>query len=107
MIDTIVFEESNHIKKIAGLKEGDLRLFVYQDAQKVNEGNVYLGKITKKIQSANGKQAYFVNIGSDREAFINAEEHGLEDLVAHEGQDIIIQVLQEKRAEKGAKVSRF
>ena len=81
--------------------------FVIYDEKKANEGNVYLGKITKKIQTANGKEGYFVNIGASKEAFINAEENDLEDLKAHEGQDIIVQVVQEQRAEKGARMSRF
>ena len=38
---------------------------------------------------------------------MNAEEHGLEALVAHEGQDIVVQVLQEKHAEKASRMSRF
>ena len=107
MIDELVIEEKNNVKKIAGLKEGKLRKFIIQDNNKPSEGNIYIGKITKKITTANGKQGFFVNIGDDKDAFINAEERNLENLVAHEGQDIIIQVQQEQRAEKGARLVRF
>ena len=55
---------------------------------------------------ANGKIGYFVNIGDTRDAFINADEYGLEDLILNEGQDILAQVAQEQRAEKGAKLTR-
>ena len=107
MINEIVVEVENTAKKIAALSEGKLSFFAVVDEAKVNEGNIYLGKITKKIQTARGNLAYFVNIGGNEDVFINAEEHGLEKLEAHEGQDIILQVLQEKHAEKAAKMSRF
>ena len=107
MLDEIIVEDKNNIRKIAGLKNGNLCEFVLQDDAKANEGNIYLGKITKKIQTANGKEGYFVNIGVDREAFINAQEKELEDLKAHEGQDVVVQVVQEQRAEKGARMARF
>ena len=107
MLDEIIIQTKDGIMQIAGLEKGRLGEFVIYDEKKANEGNVYLGKITKKIQTANGKEGYFVNIGAQREAFINAEEKDLEDLKAHEGQDIIVQVVQEQRAEKGARMSRF
>lgn len=107
MIDELVIEEKNNVKKIAGLKEGKLRKFIIQDNNKPSEGNIYIGKITKKITTANGKHGFFVNIGDDKDAFINAEERDLEKLIAHEGQDIIVQVQQERRAEKGARLVRF
>lgn len=107
MLEEIVYQEKNGLKQVAGLCGGELREFVVQDDAKANEGNIYLGRITKKIQTVNGKEGYFVNIGMVREAFINAEESGLEDLKAHEGQDIVVQVVQEQRAEKGARLGRF
>ena len=107
MLDEIIIQTKDGIMQIAGLEKGRLGEFVIYDEKKANEGNVYLGKITKKIQTANGKEGYFVNIGASKEAFINAEENDLEDLKAHEGQDIIVQVVQEQRAEKGARMSRF
>jgi ribonuclease G len=107
MIDEIVYEEKNGLKRLAGLTKGVLSELVIQETDKANEGNIYLGKITKKIQTANGKEGYFVNIGAEKEAFINAEERELEDLKAHEGQDIVVQVIQEQRAEKGARLSRY
>ena len=107
MIDKILVEQKNNVKKIACMDGGDLVEFFVVDWNKANEGNIYLGKISKKIVTANNKKAYFVNIGDTKEAFINAEEKNLEDLEALEGQDIIVQVSQEQRAEKGARVVRF
>lgn len=107
MIDKILVEDKKGIKKIVCLNDGDLVEFFVVDSNKANEGNIYLGKITKKIVTANNKTAYFVNIGSEKDAFINAEEKNLEDLEALEGQDIIVQVSQEQRAEKGARIVRF
>lgn len=107
MIDKILVEQKNNIKKIACLDDGNLAEFFVVDANKANEGNIYLGKISKKIVTANNKTAYFVNIGSEKDAFINAEEKNLEDLEALEGQDVVVQVSQEQRAEKGARLVRF
>lgn len=107
MIDTIVVEEKNDVKKIAGLQNGELREFVIVEKDKVNEGNIYVGKIVKKISTANGNEGYFINIGENRDVFLNAEEYGLEPLKASEGQDVVVQVQQEQRAEKGARMTRF
>ena len=107
MLDEIIVEEKNGVKKLAGLFEGCLREFVLTDDKKANEGNIYIGKIVKKINTANGKGGYFLNIGCGREVFLNAEEHFLEPLEASEGQDVIVQVSQEQRDEKGARMTRF
>ena len=107
MIDKLVIENKKGIKKVACLNEGILKELIVVDSNKASEGNIYLGKITKKIKTANDKTGYFVNIGSDRDAFINADENNLESLEAIEGQDVIVQVSQEQRAEKGAKLARF
>ena len=107
MLDKIVIEEKNNVKKIAGLYEGELKEFVLVNNEKTNEGNIYIGKIVKKINTANAKVGYFLNIGNGREVFLNAEEHLLEPLNASEGQDVIVQVTQEQRDEKGAKMTRF
>ncbi len=106
MLDTIVAEEKNDLLKLSGLKDGVLREVVIYDYTKANEGDIYLGKITKKITTANGHHSYFVTLG-DKDVFINAAEDGLEDLEAHEGQDIILQITQEARAEKNARGVRF
>ena len=107
MTDKILVEQKNNVKKIACLDNGDLVEFFVIDNNKANEGNIYIGKISKKIVTANNKVAYFVNIGDAKDAFINAEEKNLEDLEALEGQDVIVQVSQEQRAEKGARLVRF
>ncbi len=107
MIDKIVLEDKNNIRQIASFKNGVLKEFVRVDANRANEGNIYLGKIVKKIKTANGKEGYFVNIGEGKDAFINAEEGVLEDLIAIEGQDVVVQVIQEARAEKGTRLARF
>lgn len=106
MADEIVVEDGQGMRKIAALVDGRLQEIIFYDETKANEGNVYLGKIIKKIATANGKKSYFVNIGTT-EVFINAQERELEDLEANEGQDIILQISQEKRAEKNAKGVRF
>ena len=105
-IDTIVYEKKNNIVRVAGLEGGCLSSLEIVDLNNAAEGNVYLGRVTKKIELPNGKRAYFVDLGENKEAFMNAEERGRDELNANEGQEVIVQVLQEQRAEKGAKVIR-
>lgn len=47
-----------------------------------------------------------IDINDGRDAFMMAEEAGLQENSFHEGQSLMVQVSQEARAEKGAKVVR-
>ena len=105
-IDTIIYESANDTARIALLNSGDMRELEIIEANRALEGNIYLGKICRKIELANGKQGFFVELSDGREAFLNAEEHGLDELKICEGQSLVVQVAQEKRAEKGPKVTR-
>ena len=105
-VDTIVYEKKNQLVRVAGLAAGKLQTLEIADLGRAAEGSVYLGRITKKIELANGKIGYFVNIGDSKEAFLNAEEYDRDELNANEGQEVIVQVAQEQRAEKGAKLVR-
>jgi ribonuclease G len=84
---------------------GLMEIDIY-DENRAIEGNVYLGKIAKKVNLANDKTGFMVNIGDGREAFLSAAEPALKEANLNEGQSIVVQVTQEKRAEKGAKVVR-
>ena len=106
LIDTIVYEKKNNVIRIAGLENGSISSLEIVDLGKAAEGNIYLGRITKKIELPNAKAGYFVDLGDSREAFINAEERGRDELNANEGQEVVVQVFQEQRAEKGARVVR-
>ncbi|MFR8204943.1 MAG: hypothetical protein ACLU99_00325 [Alphaproteobacteria bacterium] len=85
-IDTLVYEKKNNQARIAALASGEMRELEIVDFTTAGEGNIYLGRITRKIDLANGKTGYFLDIGDSREAFINAEENGMDELVATEGQ---------------------
>ena len=105
-IDTIVYETKNNSTRIALLGEGSLKELEIIEANRALEGNIYLGKVAKKVELANGKIGFFIELGEGREAFLNAEEYGLDELKISEGQSLVVQVAQEKRAEKGPKVTR-
>ncbi len=105
-VDRVVYQKSASGVQIAGFKNGVLCDLEFHETSKAAEGFVYLGRLTKKIDLANGKTGFFVEIGDSREAFINCEEYGLDDLNATEGQLLIVQVAQEQRAEKGARLTR-
>ena len=85
--------------------KGLMEIDIYDDHRAV-EGNVYLGRIVKKIKLANDKYGFMVNIGDGREAFLSSYEPALKEANMSEGQSVVVQVAQEKRAEKGAKVVR-
>jgi len=84
---------------------GLMEIDIYTEDRAV-EGNVYLGKIIKKINLANDKFGFKVEIGDGHEAFLNSFEPALKEANMSEGQSVVVQVAQEKRAEKGAKVVR-
>lgn len=105
-INTIIFDKKNQIGGIALLDDSGLReIEIVNEAQALT-GNIYLGKITKKVSLAHDKEGFFVNIGLDQDGFLNADEYGLNDLKLNEGQSIVVQVAQEQRAEKNAKLVR-
>lgn len=106
MIDTIIYEKNKSVTGIALMDNGRLAEIDISDNNKALEGNVYLGKITRKIDIANGRTGYMVDINDGHDAFLNADENGMKDAEYTEGQSIVVQVTQERRAEKGAKVIR-
>ena len=105
-IDTIVYEKNNTAVRIAFMEKGDVRELEFFNENAAAEGNIYLGKITRKIELANNRVGFFIDINDGQDAFLNADEFGLKEVNYTEGQSIVIQVAQEKRAEKGAKVVR-
>ncbi len=105
--NTIVFESKNSATRIALLENNELVELEIIAANRALEGNIYLGKVARKVELAHGKIGFFIELGEGREAFLNAEEYGMDELKICEGQSLIIQVAQEKRAEKGPKVTRM
>ena len=105
-VDTIVYQQEKELTTIALMGAGKLEEIEIIDNAKASEGNIYLGKITHKLDLANGRKGYLVDIQDEKEAFFNADEYGMGDVEYTEGQSIVVQVTQERRAEKGAKVVR-
>jgi len=104
--DTIVYEKKNNIVRLAVLNNGQMVEFDTFDETSAVEGNVYLGRITHKLELANGKTAFKVNIGDTQDAFLSAFEPDLKEINMSEGQSVVAQISQEKHAEKGAKLVR-
>lgn len=80
--ELIVSTEKDHVK-IALLEDGRLMEFHQDDvAQKFNVGDIYLAKI-KKL--APGMNAAFVNIGSEKDAFLHYHDLGpnIRSLIAY------------------------
>lgn len=104
--DTIIYDKNSAVTGIALLENGrPAELEIITGSQAIS-GNVYLGKINKKVELAGGREGFFVNLGDGTEGFLNAEENGLSDAKLTEGQSIVVQVSQEKRAEKHARLVR-
>ena len=102
----IVYDRNDEAFGIAVFDEQGLaEIDIYNESRAI-EGNVYLGKIVKKINLANDRYGFLVNIGDGHEAFLNSYEPALKEANMSEGQSVVVQVAQEKRAEKGAKVVR-
>lgn len=104
--EKIIFDRNDEAAGIAVFDEtGLMEIDIYNENRAI-EGNVYLGRISKKISLANDRIGFMVNIGDGREAFLNSYEPTLKEANMNEGQSVVVQVAQEKRAEKGAKVVR-
>ncbi len=106
MINTIVVEQNKSNIGIALLEDSELREIYFLQDNKASENSVYLAKITKKIDLANGKSGFMLNIGDTEEALMNIEEDDEKSASLNEGQSVLVQIKQEAHAEKGAKVSR-
>lgn len=104
--DVIVCEKKNAQTRIALLDSGELRELEFVKENQAVEGNIYLGRITHKLDLAHEKVGFFIDISDNREAFLNADEAGMNEACLTEGQSLVVQVAQEQRAEKGAKVVR-
>ncbi|MBR2274070.1 MAG: ribonuclease E/G [Alphaproteobacteria bacterium] len=104
--DTIIYEKSGTDACLALLNNGELVEFEVFNENGAAEGNVYLGRITKKINLAEDKTGFMVNIGDTTEAFMPAQEKGLLEVSMNEGQCVVVQVQKEAHAEKGAKLVR-
>lgn len=104
--DTIIYEKSGTDACLAVLDNGQLREFEVFNENGATEGNVYLGRIVKKVNLSEDRNGFMVNISDDKEAFMNAAEKGLLEVNMTEGQCVVVQVSKEARAEKGAKLVR-
>ncbi len=104
-IDVILYDQKGNNGRIALLKEGRLKELEFVKENGVAEGNIYLGRIVSKVDLANGKEGFFVEIGDARPAFLNVDEYG-HDAGLTIGQSVVVQVQQEARAEKGARLVR-
>jgi len=105
MINTVIIEQNNNRLSLAFLEDSDLRKVDFMEENRAAEGSVYLGKVSKKIDMANGKTGIKVNIGENEDALLNIDDNS-KDISFSEGQSIIVQVKQEAHGEKGSKVSR-
>ncbi len=105
-IDTIIYDKNTTVSGIALLEENlPVELEIITNTQALS-GNIYLGKIIRKISVAGNKEGFFIDLGNGLEGFLNAEENGLSETKLTEGQSIIVQVSQERRAEKQARLVR-
>lgn len=102
----IVYDKNDDVSGIAVYDDRGLMEIDIFDAKRALEGSVFLARIEKKIKLANDKTAYMVNIGDGTQAFLNSYEPVLKEASMSEGQSVVVQVAQEKHAEKGAKVVR-
>lgn len=104
--DTIIYEKSGSDACLASLSDGKLCEFEVFNETGAVEGNVYLGRINKKINLSQDKTGFMVNIGDSQDAFMSAQEKGLLEVNMTEGQCVVVQVQKEAHAEKGAKLVR-
>ena len=95
MIDTIVCDKQSGQVGIALLGDGEVKEIEFAHEDSATEGSIYLGRITRKLELAHDKVGFMVDIAGERDAFMMAEEFGLQDSNFHEGQS-------RKRSEVGS-----
>lgn len=94
----IIIESLVNSQKVAVLEDGKLsELFIESNSSK-NVSNIYRGVVKKALK---GIEAYFVDIGSDKLAYLSMKKN--EDVKC--GQDILVQVNKEAIGTKGAKLN--
>lgn len=102
----IVYDKNENATGLAIYDDKALMEIDIFDAKRALEGSIFLARIDKKIKLANDRFGFLVDIGEGREAFLNSFEPALKEANMSEGQSVVVQVAQEKHAEKGAKVVR-
>ena len=105
-IDTIVYDKNSNVTGIALLDGNQVCDVEIIKGNQAICGNIYLGKIVRKVALAQDKEGFFVNIGENNEAFLNDDEYGMTETHLVEGQTVVVQVAQERHAEKCAKLVR-
>lgn len=94
----IIIESLVNSQKVAVLEDGKLsELFIESNSSK-NVSNIYRGVVKKALK---GIEAYFVDIGSDKLAYLSMKKN--EEVKC--GQDILVQVNKEAIGTKGAKLN--
>lgn len=94
----IVIESLVNSQKVAVLEDGKLsELFIESNSSK-SVSNIYRGVVKKALK---GIEAYFVDIGSDKLAYLSMKKN--EEVKC--GQDILVQVNKEAIGTKGAKLN--
>lgn len=116
MIEILITKNKNQ-EKIALVENGILIEYYENDeSSKRKEGNIYLGKVKDIIK---GMQAAFVDIGTEKNAFIHLKdilpkidetkeqlelETDIKDVVK-KGQNLLVQIKKDSNEQKGARVS--
>ena len=77
--EKIIFDRNDEASGIAVFDETGLMEIDIYNENRALEGNVYLGRISKKISLANDRTGFMVNIGDGHEAFLNSYEPALKE----------------------------
>lgn len=107
--DTILISKSLNNLKIATLNNKDvINLVVEKASNKTILGNIYLGKIVRKM---NGMQAVFVDIGTNKNGYLHESEivddsgEKINLAKINEGDSIKVQVIKDPIGDKGPRLS--
>jgi|TARA_B110000196_G_C21143904_1_gene665428 ribonuclease G len=120
MAEEIIINVSPHESRVAVVEQGLLQeIFIERTHSPGTVGNIYKGKVLRVLP---GMQSAFVDIGSDRAAFmhvsdlVDSHEVMVEDRgpgykfppissLIHEGKEVLVQVSKEPIGTKGARIT--
>ena len=72
--DTIVYDKNSTVTGIALLENGNPEELEIITGSQAISGNVYLGKISKKVMLAGDKEGFFVNLGNGLSGLVHISQ---------------------------------
>lgn len=100
----VILSEKNGEIRVAVYEDGELVELFFEDLEESSiTGNIYLGRVESYVDSL---EAYFVNIGTGRNAFLRRRDT-FEEKILKRGDKVLVQVKKDPMGRKGPQVTTY